>query len=112
MTRTYQQMMTTRYSIFPAMIVVQEMGEGRQLLSPIPLTGPILWRWLWILVVGMLPLPWQAGSRCDRSVPFVCRLLEVRWLMTTLVETVQQTQLSLQLGTILARSLAWGVLGL
>lgn len=112
MTRTYQQMMTTQYSIFPAMIVVQETGEGRQFLSPIPLTGPILWRWLWILVVGMFPLPWQAGPRYDWSVPFACHLVAIRWLTTELVEMVQRIQMSLQLGTVLARSLAWGVLGL
>ena len=113
MTKTYQQMTTTQYSIFPAMIVMQETGEGRQLLIPIPLTGPILWRWLWISAIGMLPLPWpiRAGYNL-RSAPFVCRLLEVRWLITELVETVRRTQLSFQLGTVLARSLAWGVLGL
>ena len=46
--RSYKPVLATQYSAFPAIIVVQEEDDGRQMIMPIPVTGTILLRWLWL----------------------------------------------------------------
>lgn len=100
----YRTRLATQYSAFPALIVVREEDNGCQAIIPIPLSGSLLWRWLWMLVVGMLPR--------SRYGTLVVRLLsEARWLADDVADAFQRTRVSLRLGTVLFRSLTWGVLG-
>jgi hypothetical protein len=97
-------MLATQYSAFPAIIVVQEEDDGRQIIVLIPVNGAILLRWLWLWVQGLLP-------SFRLSVPdFGLRWKEWEFV-DNLVTKLAQLRLSFQFGTVLARSLAWGVLG-
>ena len=102
--RRYRPILATQYSAFPAIIVIQEEDDGRQTIVPIPVNGAILLRWLWLWVQGLLP-----SFRLSIP-PFRMRWKEWR-LVDDLVTKLAQLRLSLQFGTVLARSLAWGVLG-
>ena len=97
-------MLATQYSTFPAIIVVREEDDGRQIIVPIPVNGAILLRWLWLWVQGLLP-----SFRI--SVPDFRLWRQVRVLTDELTTRLEQIRLSFQFGTVLARSLAWGVLG-
>lgn len=102
--RYYRTMLATQYSAFPALIVVREEDSGCQTIIPVPLSGPILWRWLGMLVVGMLPR-YRYGA-------LVFRLLSAaRWLAGDVTGAFQRARVGLRLGTVLFRSLTWGVLG-
>ena len=97
-------MLATQYSAFPAIIVVQEEDDGRQFIVPIPVNGAVLLRWLWLWVQGLLP-PFRV------SVPGFRLRRQVRVLINDLFTELERIRLSFQFGTVLARSLAWGVLG-
>jgi hypothetical protein len=96
--------LATQYSAFPAIIVVQEEDDGRQTIVPIPVNGAILLRWLWLWAQGLLP-------SFKPSIP-AFRIQWKEWrFVDDLVTELAQLRLSFQFGTVLARSLAWGVLG-
>ncbi len=97
-------MLATQYSAFPAIIVIHEEDDGRQIIVPIPVNGAVLFRWLWLWVQGLLP-----SFRI--SVPDFRLRRQVRGLTDKLVTELERLRLSFQFGTVLARSLAWGVLG-
>ncbi len=48
-------LLASHYSAFPAIIIVQEEDDGRQIVIPVPVNGAILLRWLWWWVSGLLP---------------------------------------------------------
>ena len=102
--RRYKPVLATQYSAFPAIIVIQEEDDGRQMIVPIPVTGTILLRWLWLWVQGLLP-------SFKISVPDLGLRRKMRGLTDELTTRLEQLRLSFQFGTVLARSLAWGVLG-
>jgi hypothetical protein len=102
--RRYKPELATQYSAFPAIIVVQEEDDGRQTVVPIPVNGAILLRWLWLWVQGLLP------SFRLSILDFGLRR-KVSGLTDELTTRLEQFRLSFQFGTVLARSLAWGVLG-
>ena len=103
--RYNRTMLATQYSAFPALIVIREEDGGCQTIIPIPLSSSILWRWLGILIMGMLPR--------YRDDTLVFRLLsEARVRVDNLVATFQRASAVLRLGTVLFRSLTWGVLGI
>ena len=102
--RRYKPVLATQYSAFPAIIVIQEEDDGRQTVVPIPVNGAILLRWLWLWVQGLLP-------SFRLSAPDFGLRQKVRGLTDELTTRLEQFRLSFQLGTVLARSLAWGVLG-
>ena len=102
--RRYKSVLATQYSAFPAIIVVQEEDDGRQIIVPIPVNGAILLRWLWLWVQGLLP-------SFRLSIPDSGLRWKVRGLTDELATRLEQFRLSFQFGTVLARSLAWGVLG-
>jgi hypothetical protein len=102
--RSYKPVLATQYSAFPAIIVVQEEDDGRQIIVPIPVNGAILLRWLWLWVQGLFP-PFRI------SVPDFRLRRQVRVLIDGLFTELKHIWLSFQFGTVLARSLAWGVLG-
>ena len=102
--RRYSPMLATQYSAFPAIIIIQEEDDGRQIIVPIPVNGVILIRWLWLWVQGLLP-----SFRI--TLPDFGLQRKMRWLPDNLVLRLEQIRLSFQFGTVLARSLAWGVLG-
>ena len=94
----------TQYSAFPAIIVIQEEDDGQQTIVPIPVNGTILLRWLWLWVQGLLPT-------FRLSIPDFELRRKVRNLTGELTTKLEQFRLSFQFGTVLARSVAWGVLG-
>jgi hypothetical protein len=102
--RRYKPVLATQYSAFPAIIVIQEEDDGRQTIVPIPVNGSILLRWLWLWVQGLLPSFKISG-------PDFGLQRKVRGLTDELTTRLEQLRLSFQFGTVLARSLAWGVLG-
>ena len=102
--RRYKAVLATQFSAFPAIIVIWEEDDGRQIIVPIPVNGVILIRWLWLWVQGLLP-----SFRV--SVPDFRLRQQVRVLIDDLVTELEHIRLSFQFGTVLARSLAWGVLG-
>ena len=97
-------LLATQYSAFPAIIVIQKEDDGRQLIVPIPVNGAILLRWLWLWVQGLFP-----SFRV--SCPDFDLLRKAKVLEDDLATKLEQLRLSFQFGTVLARSLAWGVLG-
>ena len=102
--RRYKPVLATQYSAFPAIIVIQEEDDGRQTIVPIPVNGAILLRWLWLWVQGLLP-------SFSLSIPDFGLAQQIRVLTQELVTELEPLRLRFQFGTVLARSLAWGVLG-
>jgi hypothetical protein len=92
-------LLASHYSAFPAIIIIQDAkrDDGRQIIIPIPVNGAILLRWLWWWVSGLLPSG-QASALGFRLIGEFASYLE-------------QLRLGFQFGTVLARSVAWGVLG-
>ena len=68
------------------------------------MNGTILLRWLWLWVQGVLP----SGQVSAFGFRLVGKMGE---LAKELAGGLEQFRLSFQFGTVLARSLAWGVLG-
>ena len=102
--KRYRTLLASHLSAFPAIIIVQEEDDGRQIIIPIPVNGSILLRWLWLWVQGLLP-------SVQVSV-FGFRLMrQMGELAEELTDGLEQLRLSFQFGTVLARSVAWGVLG-
>ena len=97
-------LLATQYSAFPAIIVIQEEDDGRQIIVPIPVNGAILLRWLWLWVQGLLP-------SFRFSIPDFGLGQQIRVLSHELVTELERLRLRFQFGTVLGRSLAWGVLG-
>ena len=97
-------MLATQYSAFPAIIVIQKEDDGRQIIVPIPVNGAILLRWLWLWVQGLLP-------SFRLSIPDFGLGQQIRVLTHELATELERLRLRFQFGTVLARSLAWGVLG-
>lgn len=102
--KRYRTLLASHLSAFPAIIIVQEYDYGRQIIIPIPVNGTILLRWLWLWVQGFFP--------CGKvSYPGLNLLREVRMLVDDLSIGLGQLWVRFQFGTVLARSVAWGVLG-
>lgn len=97
-------LLASHYSAFPAIIIVQEEDDGRQVIIPVPINGAILVRWLWLWVQGLFP----SIKVTTHAFNF---LREVRLLADDLIIGLEQLWAGFQFGTVLARSLAWGVLG-
>ena len=102
--KRYRTLLASHLSAFPAIIIVQEEDDGRQVIIPVPVNGTILLRWLWLWIQGLLP----SGKV---SYPGLNLLREVRRLVDDLSIGVEQLWVGFQFGTVLARSVAWGVLG-
>ena len=102
--RRLKPVLASQYSAFPAIIVIQEEDDGRQIIVPIPVNSTIFLRWLWMWAQGLLPT-------FRLSIPDFELRRKVRGLTDELTTKLEQLRLSFQFGTVLARSLAWGVLG-
>ncbi len=104
--KRHRTLLASHYSAFPAIIIIRDAkrDDGRQIVIPVPVNGAILLRWLWWWVSGLLP--------SGRVSAFGFRLIgEMREQISELAGYLEQFRLSFQFGTVLARSVAWGVLG-
>lgn len=102
--KRYRTLLASHYSAFPAIIIIREEDDGRQIVIPVPVNGAILLRWLWWWVSGLLP--------SGQVSAFGFRLMrKMGELAEELAGSLEQFRLGFQFSTVLARSVAWGVLG-